>query len=92
MVLEREPGRGQVREIARAGLNLEYTLTLPALKVMMVMPVRQFEAWILTRQVDRAQFAIVDQTAQIAVDGCKTEPGHRALRSNEHLLRQQRAA
>lgn len=68
MVLEGEPGWGQTREIARTGFDLEDTLTLPALKMVMVMRMRQLKTRAFTRQVNGSQRALFDQAAQVSID------------------------
>ncbi len=87
MILNSETQRRQVAQVAWAGMHVEDTLAGIALEVVMVRMTHQLIPWVLSRQFHAAEFAIQDQSLDIAVDGRDAQPGHLALCGIKNFLR-----
>ena len=68
MVLHRKPLRRQLRQIARAGVDIEHPLAQPTLKVVVVLVARQLEAEVLPGQLDLAELAVEDGKRMSTLD------------------------
>lgn len=91
MVFYRAALRGHPREVARAGMDVEHALAMPALEVVVVeLMSDEFEARVFARQVRRLEFTLCHQQLEVTVDRGDTQARHVVPCGVQHLMAQQR--
>ena len=91
MVLHHKAARGQLRQLARAGMDVIDGLAAPALKMMVMgMPVGPLKARRVTRQLHGLRLSLQHQGIELSVHRGQAHPWCPPLGPSEHFLRQQR--
>lgn len=87
MAFDLEARRGEIGQIARAGLDIEDPRALPALEVVVVPMCGQLIARALAGQINGLDDLFLDQGLQGPIDRGDPETGDFLMGSREDLLR-----
>lgn len=90
VAFELETFRGQLGEITGAGVDVENAIAGAATEMVMVVFAGQLVAARLARQLDLVQPPLVEQSANVAVDGSDSEPGNAVLGGSKDFIRSDR--